>query len=452
MNPSARNNTHKTWLLGLCAAAALAACGKEGTKTVVAVPPPQAAVPATAPASAPAAAAAALPATAASALPAAAAPVVPAAPALAASTDLDNPTPLPSRELKGSGVKQKLSYYYSFSAPAGPIKITTVSKNSPSGATQALGFALYDRKANRLCFDSSGNTNSDKTVVLNCQIEKAQPLILRLDLAEETIDYSVLLDGTIELPAPQAATITSVAGPGSTDIDEPTRLKTNRVKGDGIKKAVTYYYAFNAGPGELTLTIDGKNTSAATTEALLGGIYTLRSERICQVELGNTTLEKRGVVACRIDKRQPVILRLDLSAETVDFRARFDGPYDFEEFVAPKAIAIALDAAVLFDSGASVLKPEARKTLDEAAARVKKFTDAPVAISGHTDSVGNDAANQLLSENRAAAVRDYFVNLAAVPAGRLSIKGYGKTQPVADNKTEEGRARNRRVDVLITPK
>jgi outer membrane protein OmpA-like peptidoglycan-associated protein len=451
MNPSAHNNTHKTWLLGLCAAAALAGCGKEGTTTVVVSPPPQGAVPAAEPASTPAPAA--QPANAASSPAAAAAPTISAAPALAASTDLDNPTPLPSRELKGSGVKQKLSYYYSFSAPAGPIKITTVSKNSPSGATQALGFALYDRKANRLCFDSSGNTNSDKTVVLNCQIEKAQPLILRLDLAEETIDYSVLLDGTIELPAPQAATATSnVAGPGSTDIDEPTRLKTNRVKGEGIKKAVAYYYAFNAGPGELTLTIDGKNTSAATTEALLGGIYTLRSERICQVELGNTTLEKRGVVACKIDKRQPVILRLDLSAETVDFRARFDGPYDFEEFVAPKAIAIALDAAVLFDSGASVLKPEARKTLDEAAARVKKFADAPVVISGHTDSVGNDAANQLLSENRAAAVRDYFVNLAAVPAGRLSTKGYGKTQPVADNKTEEGRARNRRVDVLITPK
>jgi outer membrane protein OmpA-like peptidoglycan-associated protein len=451
MNPSARNNTRKTWLLGLCAAAALAGCGKEGTTTVVVAPPPQGAVPAAEPASTPAPAA--QPANAASSPAAAAAPTISAAPALAASTDLDNPTPLPSRELKGSGVKQKLSYYYSFSAPAGPIKITTVSKNSPSGATQALGFALYDRKANRLCFDSSGNTNSDKTVVLNCQIEKAQPLILRLDLAEETIDYSVLLDGTIELPAPQAATATSnVAGPGSTDIDEPTRLNTNRVKGEGIKKAVAYYYAFNAGPGELTLTIDGKNTSAATTEALLGGIYTLRSERICQVELGNTTLEKRGVVACKIDKRQPVILRLDLSAETVDFRARFDGPYDFEEFVAPKAIAIALDAAVLFDSGASVLKPEARKTLDEAAARVKKFADAPVAISGHTDSVGNDAANQLLSENRAAAVRDYFVNLAAVPAGRLSTKGYGKTQPVADNKTEEGRARNRRVDVLITPK
>ncbi|MEO8020358.1 OmpA family protein [Polaromonas sp.] len=444
MHPSQNDNASKTWLLGLCSAAALAGCGKEATTTVVVPPPPQAAVPAAAPASA------VLPAPGASEPSAASAP---APPALAASTDLDNPTPLASRELKGTGVKQALSYYYSFSAPAGPIKITTVSKNSPSGATQALGFALYDRKANRLCFDSSGNTNSDKTVVLNCQIEKAQPLILRLDLSEETIDYSLLLDGTIELPAPQAAsTATSVAGPGSTDIDEPTRLKTNRIKGEGVKKAVAYYYAFNAGPGELTLTIDGKNTSAGITEALLGGLYTLRSERLCQAELGNTTLEKRAVTTCKVDKRQPVILRLDLSAETVDFRARFDGPHDFDEYVAPKTIAIALDAAVLFDSGAWVLKPEARKTLDEAAARVKKFTDAPVAISGHTDSVGNDAANQLLSENRAAAVRDYFVNLAAVPAGRLSIKGHGKTQPVADNKTEEGRARNRRVDVVITPK
>ncbi|MES2940713.1 MAG: OmpA family protein [Pseudomonadota bacterium] len=371
-----------------------------------------------------------------------------------ASTDIDNPTPLPARELKGVGTKQKVSYYWRFNASApGTITLKATAKNAPSGATNALRFGLYDPKANQLCSESHGNTNTDKTVELRCNIDKAQPLVLRLDLAEETIDYAVQMEGNIELLPPQAAAGTvAIAGPGSTDIDEPTRLKTNRVRGQGPKAGASYYYAFNAGPGELTLTIDGRNAPAATTEALIGGIYTLRSERLCEASLGNTTLEKRAIATCKVDKRQPVILRLDVSPETLEFRARFDGPHDFDEFVAPKAVTIALDAAVLFDTGSSTLKPEARKTLDEAAARVKKFADAPVTIAGHTDSVGNEASNQKLSESRAAAVRDYFSGQAGVPAARLSVKGYGKTQPVADNGTEQGRARNRRVEVQITPK
>jgi outer membrane protein OmpA-like peptidoglycan-associated protein len=428
-------------LATLCVAAAisitLAACGKKEAAPQPAATP----APVTAPAPAPAAS------------PASAAPAAPIALVPAASTDPDSPTPLPAKEIKGVGIKQKLTYYYALNAGAGTVKLTATAKNSPSGATQALAFGLYDLKANKLCSESHGNTNADKTVVINCQVEKAQPLILRLDLSEETIDYAIALEGPVELPPPQAAGAAKpVAGAGSTDIDEPTRLKGNRIKGEGIKKAVSYYYAFNAGPGELVVTGDGKNTSAAMSNALTLGLYTLRSERLCELSLGNTTLDKRGVMSCKVDKRQPVILRLDLSAETVDFRAKFDGPYDFDEFTPPKVVTIALDSAVLFDTGKAVLKPEARQTLHEAAERVKKFADAAVMVSGHTDNVGTEAGNQALSDKRAAAVKDYFVSLEGVPAAGLAVKGYGKSQPVADNTTEEGRARNRRVDVVITPK
>jgi outer membrane protein OmpA-like peptidoglycan-associated protein len=212
---------------------------------------------------------------------------------------------------------------------------------------------------------------------------------------------------------------------------------------------VSYYYTFNAGPGELTLTVDGRNTSAASTEALRVGLYTLRSEQLCETALGNTTVDKRAVQACAVEKRQPVILRVDLSPESQDWRVRFDGPYDFEPYEPPKQVTIALDAAALFDSGKAVLKPEARNALHEAAERVRKFGDAAVAISGHTDNVGSDRANQLLSEQRAQAVREYLVSQEGIAASRLSARGYGKTQPVADNGTEAGRARNRRVDVVI---
>jgi outer membrane protein OmpA-like peptidoglycan-associated protein len=404
--------------------------------------------PAPAPVAAPAPAPA--PVTAAPA-PAAAKPA--AAPAPVASTDPDAPTPLPAKELKGVGIKQKLSYYYAFNAGAGPIKIVATAKNAPSGATQALMFGLYDARANRLCYDSHGNTNSDKTITLTCNVDKAQPLVLRLDLGEETIDYAVSLEGAVELPPPAAAgAAKAIAGPGSTDIDEPTRLSTNRIKGEGTKQQVSYYYTFNAGPGELIVTGDGKNVSAGTANALGVTLYTLRSEKICNLSLGNTTIDKRETMACKLDKRQPVILRLDLAPETIDFRAKFEGPYDFEPFEAPKAITIALDSAVLFDTGKAVLKPEARDTLHEAAVRVRKFADASVLVSGHTDNVGNAASNQKLSDERAAAVKAYFVNEEKLAAGSMTVKGFGKSQPVADNGSEAGRARNRRVDVVITPK
>jgi outer membrane protein OmpA-like peptidoglycan-associated protein len=290
-------------------------------------------------------------------------------------------------------------------------------------------------------------------VVLNCNIEKAQPLLLRLDLSPESLEHAIALSGPVTLPAPVAdAANAEVAGAGSTDIDAPTRLATNRIAAAGAGRPVSYYYAFNAGPGELTLTGDGSNTSAAMTEALRLGLYTLRSERICELALGNTTLDKRVVTTCVLDKRQPVILRADLSAETVAFRARFEGPYDFDPFAMPEEITIALDASVLFDTGKDALKPEARTTLREAADRVRKFADAAVLISGHTDDVGSDAGNQALSERRAAAVRDNFVREQGLPAERLETRGFGATQPVADNGTDAGRARNRRVDVVITPR
>ncbi len=369
------------------------------------------------------------------------------------SSDPDNPVALPALQLKGRGGGKAETRYYDFDAGSGTVVVSATAKNSPSGATQALGFALYDTKANRLCFDLHGNTTSDKTVVLNCQIDKPQRVLLRLDLAPESLDYSVELSGPVTLIAPSAkAESATVAGVGSTDIDAPTRLGGNRVKADGPGKPVSYYYVFNAGPGELTLTGDGSNTSAAATEALRLGLYTLRSERLCELMLGNTTLEKRAVTTCPVDKRQPVILRVDLSAETVAFRARFDGPHDFEEYVAPQVITIALDSSVLFDTGKSIVKPQARQELQEVAERVKKFAGAAVLISGHTDNTGSPASNQALSTGRANAVKAYLVSEEGIAAESLATQGFGSTQPVADNGSDAGRSRNRRVDVVISPR
>jgi OOP family OmpA-OmpF porin len=113
---------------------------------------------------------------------------------------------------------------------------------------------------------------------------------------------------------------------------------------------------------------------------------------------------------------------------------------------AKKAPLVTLQGAQ-FDFNKATLKPSARPALDEAVRIMKDKPDLKVSVEGHTDSVGAAAYNQKLSERRAMAVRDYIVS-QGVDAARLEVHGFGKTKPIASNDTEEGRAQNRRVEVL----
>jgi outer membrane protein OmpA-like peptidoglycan-associated protein len=101
---------------------------------------------------------------------------------------------------------------------------------------------------------------------------------------------------------------------------------------------------------------------------------------------------------------------------------------------------------VEFDLDSATLRAESRPVLDEVARTLAAHPDWQVAVEGHTDSTGGAAHNQQLSEARAAAVRDYLAG-HGVAAERLTSAGLGATRPVADNATELGRARNRRVEI-----
>jgi outer membrane protein OmpA-like peptidoglycan-associated protein len=104
---------------------------------------------------------------------------------------------------------------------------------------------------------------------------------------------------------------------------------------------------------------------------------------------------------------------------------------------------------VLFDTGKSTLRPGAREKLAKISGIVLAYPDLRLAIEGNTDSVGSDALNQTLSEQRAAAVRDYLAQ-ENIPATSMTSQGFGKTQPVASNDTAEGRQQNRRVELVVS--
>ncbi len=114
---------------------------------------------------------------------------------------------------------------------------------------------------------------------------------------------------------------------------------------------------------------------------------------------------------------------------------------------APQAAAkVTLNADALFDFDKSVLKPAAKTSLDNLVGQIKSLALEVVIATGHNDSVGTDAYNQKLSVRRATSVKKYLVS-KGIDANRIQIEGKGESQPVADNKTAEGRAKNRGVQI-----
>jgi OOP family OmpA-OmpF porin len=103
---------------------------------------------------------------------------------------------------------------------------------------------------------------------------------------------------------------------------------------------------------------------------------------------------------------------------------------------------------IRFDSGRATIDPDSAGLLDRLIETALRCPTSNIEIAGHTDTDGEDASNQSLSEKRAQAVADYLVK-AGLPAGRFTAMGYGSTQPVAENDTDEGKAQNRRIEFVV---
>ena len=114
----------------------------------------------------------------------------------------------------------------------------------------------------------------------------------------------------------------------------------------------------------------------------------------------------------------------------------------------PAATKVTYAADAFFDFDKSVLKPDGKAKLDDLVSKVKGINLEVIIAVGHTDSIGTDAYNQRLSVRRAEAVKAYLVS-KGIEKNRVYTEGKGEKQPVADNKTAEGRAKNRRVEIEV---
>ena len=118
-------------------------------------------------------------------------------------------------------------------------------------------------------------------------------------------------------------------------------------------------------------------------------------------------------------------------------------PVDDKGCTLPKTLKL---EGVNFDNDEDVLHPDSLAILEGVAATLKRYPGFKVEVAGHTDSHGSSAHNLDLSNRRAKAVMDYFI-AHGIAADRMSAKGYGETQPIGNNYLEEGRVKNRRVEL-----
>jgi outer membrane protein OmpA-like peptidoglycan-associated protein len=113
-----------------------------------------------------------------------------------------------------------------------------------------------------------------------------------------------------------------------------------------------------------------------------------------------------------------------------------------------RGTVLTLSGTLLFQPGKSELRPQARTQLNQVADAIKEFGNKQVTAEGHTDSTGGEDLNMRLSQERADSVRGYLIS-RGVPEGQITAKGLGEAEPIADNKTAEGRAENRRVELIF---
>jgi len=204
---------------------------------------------------------------------------------------------------------------------------------------------------------------------------------------------------------------------------------------------------------ELALAL-GENAKAKQQSDASAARYTelqdkLRSSAVAQLgaersqvsQLGSQLAQTQSGLAAETDARKAAEARAARAMESLNKIAQVK-----EE---ARGMVITLSGQVLFVTGKSELLPAARDQLDQVAEALKDQGDVkPMVVEGYTDSVGSDTTNQKLSKDRAESVRAYLVS-KGVPSDKITSVGKGKANPVASNDTPEGRANNRRVEIIV---
>lgn len=173
--------------------------------------------------------------------------------------------------------------------------------------------------------------------------------------------------------------------------------------------------------------------------------------RVITPDLKKISQGKLSVRGTQVDLTGKMGVQADIQPTTVLFQSLVQPPYRFNSQITVNAAEQAVidnalkNRIIEFESGKAVLTPIGTQILDEMVVALNKVQNKNIKIVGHTDSQGDAQKNQLLSLQRAEAVKQYLI-AKSIAATRLTTEGLGATKPVADNATEDGRKKNRRIE------
>ncbi|MEL6868193.1 MAG: OmpA family protein [Pseudomonadota bacterium] len=164
--------------------------------------------------------------------------------------------------------------------------------------------------------------------------------------------------------------------------------------------------------------------------------------RLLDEKLGGATVERTALMQ-RLQRQA----RIKEQFETVEQMFTRDQATVFRE---GDNITLRL-VGLSFDSGKSTIDASYFPLLEQVENAIDVFPRSRIIVEGHTDSYGSDSSNEALSQARADAVQQYMLNAMRIPSSRVTATGYGESRPIANNETGDGRARNRRIDIVIQP-
>jgi outer membrane protein OmpA-like peptidoglycan-associated protein len=165
--------------------------------------------------------------------------------------------------------------------------------------------------------------------------------------------------------------------------------------------------------------------------------------------IGGSAARVKKAVAAGAKRLAPQQVPAYVNAQEMEFRRQTAGT-GVDVLRSGNVLLVRLPASVAFQVGRADIGPQGQSLVGEIAWTLKTHKQSLVDVLGHTDSTGSAASNEALSQRRAQAVAAYLSAHGVSPA-RVAIKGYGASQPIADNGTESGRALNRRVEVKVVP-
>jgi len=197
---------------------------------------------------------------------------------------------------------------------------------------------------------------------------------------------------------------------------------------------------------------ESRGNASKATEAQKLTIDDMHKQQSAALGQATKKLEQQGQA---IQTQAEQIAAEKAAREAAEKRAA-QAAADLAKFASVKeesrGMVITLSGGVLFASAKADLLPAAQLKLNSVAdALMQQDPDSKMVVEGHTDSQGGEAYNQDLSQRRAQAVRDYLVT-RGVAADRVTAQGFGPSRSIADNKSAEGRANNRRVEIIVQPK